>query len=48
MPTIEYRLRETRFLDDLEAAKAKAAIAEDVGWFESLRNTRQGGAGAKH
>lgn len=48
MPTIEYRLRETRFLDDLEAGKAKAAIAEDAIWFESLRNIRQGGAGAQH
>lgn len=40
MPTIEYRLRSTRFLDDQEAAKAKAAIAEDSRWFESLRNIR--------
>lgn len=46
MPTIEYRLRETRFLDTAESEKAKAAIAEDAQWFEDLRSARQGGLGA--
>jgi hypothetical protein len=37
LPTIEYRLRETRFLDQQEHEKAKTAVAEDAHWFASLR-----------
>ena len=37
LPTIEYRMRATRFLDDQEMAKAKSAMTEDLIWFESLR-----------
>ncbi|MFM2050174.1 MAG: hypothetical protein RL682_665 [Pseudomonadota bacterium] len=37
LPTIEYRLRETRFLDQQEHERAKTAIAEDAQWFTTLR-----------
>ena len=38
LPTIETRLRTTRFLDDQETTMAKAAVMEDVAWFEALRH----------
>lgn len=37
LPTIEYRMRETLFFDDEEHRKAKAALAQDKLWFQSLR-----------
>ena len=37
LPTIEYRMRETRFMDDAEHAMAKASVAEDRLWFQELR-----------
>ena len=37
LPTIEYRMRETLFLDDEEQQKAKTSLVEDKLWFESLR-----------
>jgi len=39
LPVIEYRVRETRFLDSGEEGMAKAAIAEDRVWFQALRNS---------
>ncbi len=37
LPTIEYRMRETRFMDDAERAMAKTSGAEDKVWFQGLR-----------
>lgn len=37
LPTIEYRMRETLFIDDDEQCKAKAAVMQDKLWFQSLR-----------
>ena len=37
LPTIEYRMRETLFLDDVEQQKARTSLVEDKLWFESLR-----------
>jgi hypothetical protein len=37
LPTIEYRMRETLFLDDDERRKADASFAEDQRWFQALR-----------
>ena len=37
LPTIEYRMRETRFYDDEEHGKAKASLAQDTAWFQTLR-----------
>jgi hypothetical protein len=37
LPTIEYRMRETLFIDDDEQRKAKAAVMQDKLWFQSLR-----------
>lgn len=37
LPTIEYRMRETLFIDDDEHRKAKASCAEDTAWFKSIR-----------
>lgn len=40
LPTIEYRMRETLFIDDDEHRKAKASVREDTLWFQSLRASR--------
>jgi hypothetical protein len=40
LPTIEYRMRETLFIDDDEQRKARASLLEDKLWFESLRMRR--------
>lgn len=37
LPTVDYRMRETLFIDDEEHRKAKAALAEDKIWFQTLR-----------
>jgi hypothetical protein len=37
LPTIEYRMRETLFIDDEEQRKARASLVQDKLWFESLR-----------
>lgn len=37
LPTVEYRIRETRFLDAQEERMAKAMLAEDKAWFQALR-----------
>ena len=37
LPMIEYRMHETLFMDDAEQRQAKASLAEDKLWFESLR-----------
>ena len=37
LQTIEYRMRDTRFLDDVEHGMAKASVAEDRLWFQALR-----------
>jgi hypothetical protein len=37
LPTIEYRMRETLFIDDDEQRRAKAALAQDTLWFNRLR-----------
>ena len=37
LPTIEYRMRETLFIDDDEHRKAKASLAKDKAWFQALR-----------
>lgn len=39
LPTIEYRIRETRFIDDAEHGMAKASVAEDRLWFQALRGS---------
>ena len=38
LPTIEYRMRETLFIDDIEHRKAKASLSEDTDWFKGLRS----------
>lgn len=38
LPTIEYRFRSTRFLDNEETALAKKALAEDAQWLAALRD----------
>ena len=40
LPTIEYRMRETLFIDDSEHRKAKASVKEDSLWFKALRHRR--------
>ena len=40
LATIEYRFRETPFLDRDEHARAKSALAEDRLWLESSRTNR--------
>ena len=40
LPTIEYRMRETLFMDTNEHAKAKASVQEDLAWFQNLRQNR--------
>ena len=37
IPTIDYRMRETLFIDDDEHRKAKASLEEDTAWFKVLR-----------
>ena len=37
LPTIEYRMRETLFNDDVEHRKAKVSVDEDRQWFNRLR-----------
>ena len=37
LPTIEYRMRETLFIDDIEHRKAKVSVDEDTQWFNKLR-----------
>ena len=37
LPTIEYRMRETLFIDDLEHRKARVSVDEDTQWFNRLR-----------
>ena len=37
LPTIEYRMRETLFMDADEHNKAKTALAQDKAWFQTLR-----------
>ena len=37
LPTIEYRMRETVFIDDIEHRKARASVDEDTQWFNKLR-----------
>jgi hypothetical protein len=39
IPTIEYRFRETLFVDQKEHELAKAALAEDVAWYAALRSS---------
>ena len=39
LPTIEYRMRETRFMDGAEHALAKTSVAQDKLWFQTLRGT---------
>lgn len=39
LPTIEYRLRDTLFLDALEERKARTAMVEDGAWFKALRGS---------
>jgi hypothetical protein len=40
LPTIEYRMRETLFMDKNEHAKAKTSVQEDLAWFQNLRQNR--------
>ena len=40
LPTIEYRMRETLFIDDKEHGKAKASLKDDTEWFKALRGRR--------
>ena len=40
LPTIEYRMRETLFIDNEEHIKAKASLKEDTAWFNNLRAQR--------
>lgn len=40
LATIEYRSRETLFLDQAEHERVKAAIAEDRAWLEKARKRR--------
>lgn len=40
LPTIEYRMRETLFIDGAEHHTAKTAVAQDTAWFETLRGLR--------
>ena len=42
LPVIEYRMRETLFMDDAEHGMAKASVAEDKLWFKALRGDRDG------
>ena len=37
LPTIEYRMRETLFIDEHEHGKAKISLSEDTKWFKTLR-----------
>jgi hypothetical protein len=37
LPTIEYRMRETRFFDTEEQNKAKSSLVKDKAWFKKLR-----------
>ena len=37
LPTIEYRMRETLFIDDIEHRKARVSVDEDTQWFNKLR-----------
>ena len=37
LPTIEYRMRETLFIDDIEHKKARVSVDEDTQWFNKLR-----------
>jgi hypothetical protein len=37
LPMIEFRMRETLFIDDDEQRKARASLREDKLWFESFR-----------
>ena len=37
LPTVDYRMRETLFIDDNEHGKAKASLQEDATWFKALR-----------
>ncbi len=39
LPTIEYRMRETLFLDAEEQQKAARSLAEDRAWLEAQRST---------
>ena len=37
LPTIEYRMRETLFIDNIEHRKARVSVDEDTQWFDGLR-----------
>ena len=37
LPAIEYRMRETLFIDDVEHRKARVSVDEDTQWFNKLR-----------
>lgn len=37
LPTIEYRMRDTLFMDTQEHHQAKTAVAQDKAWFRALR-----------
>lgn len=37
IPTLEYRMRETLFMDAAEQRKAQSALAQDKAWFQALR-----------
>lgn len=45
LPTIEYRIRETRFMDDAEHTIAKASLAEDKAWFHLSERRPNSGSG---
>lgn len=40
LPTIDYRMRETLFIDNMEHTKAKASLQQDMAWFKTLRGQR--------
>lgn len=40
LATIDYRMRETLFIDDEEHLKAKVALKEDIAWFKTLQGQR--------
>ena len=40
LPTIEYRMQKTLFIDDEEHAKAKMSLKDDARWFNALRRLK--------
>jgi len=41
LPVIEHRFAETTFLDDIESARARKALAEDCAWWKKRRRRQR-------